>query len=73
LQLLAFGIDSLIEPVSAGILLWRLNVELRRGEVFAENAERKATRIGAELLFALAIYVVISAAWKLWTGQGGEF
>jgi hypothetical protein len=27
-QLLAFGIDSLIELVSAGILLWRLNVEL---------------------------------------------
>jgi hypothetical protein len=25
------------------------------------------------LLFARAIYVVISAGWKLWTGQGGEF
>jgi divalent metal cation (Fe/Co/Zn/Cd) transporter len=72
-QLLAFGIDSLIELVSAGILLWRLNVELRRGEVCAEDAERKATRIGTVLLFAFAIYVVISAGWKLWTGQGGEF
>jgi divalent metal cation (Fe/Co/Zn/Cd) transporter len=73
LLLLAFGIDSLIELVSAGVLLWRLNVELRRGEAFAEGAERTAARIGAVLLFALAIYVVVSAGWKLWTRQGGEF
>jgi divalent metal cation (Fe/Co/Zn/Cd) transporter len=73
LLLLAFGIDSLIELASAGVLLWRLNVELRRGEVFAADAERTAARIGAVLLFALAIYVVAAAGWKLWTRQGGEF
>ena len=54
LLLLAFGIDSLIELGSAGVLIWRLDVELQRGELFAENAERTAARTGAVLLFALA-------------------
>ena len=73
LTLLAFGIDSLIELASAGVLVWRLIVELRDGQAFAESAEHRATRIGGALLFALAIYVVSSAAWKLWTQQGAEF
>jgi divalent metal cation (Fe/Co/Zn/Cd) transporter len=74
ITLLAFGIDSLIELASAGVLIWRLTVELRRGEAFAEeDAERKASRIGGVLLFALAAYVVIAAAWSLWTRQGQEF
>lgn len=73
LLLLAFGIDSLIELASAVVLIWRLDVELRRGEVFAENAERTAARIGAVLLFALAIYVVATAVWKLWSQEGAEF
>jgi divalent metal cation (Fe/Co/Zn/Cd) transporter len=73
LTLMAFGIDSLIELASAAVLLWRLNVELRHGEAFAESAERMASRIGGALLFALAAYVVASAGWKLWTQQGAEF
>lgn len=73
LALTAFGIDSLIELVSAGVLIWRLTVELRHGTVFAETAERTASRIGGALLFALAAYVIASAGWKLWTRQGAEF
>jgi divalent metal cation (Fe/Co/Zn/Cd) transporter len=73
LTLTAFGIDSLIELASATILVWRLTVELRHGQTFAENAERTASRIGGVLLFALAAYVVASAGWKFWTQQGAEF
>ncbi len=73
LTLVAFGIDSVIELASAGILVWRLTIELRHGQIFAESAERKASRIGGGLLFVLAIYVVASAGWKLWTHQGAEF
>jgi divalent metal cation (Fe/Co/Zn/Cd) transporter len=72
-SLLAFGIDSVIEAVSAGVLIWRLTVELRHGEEFSQAAERKASRISAVLLFALAAYVVASAAWSLWTREGQEF
>jgi divalent metal cation (Fe/Co/Zn/Cd) transporter len=73
LTLTAFGIDSLIELASAAVLVWRLTIELRHGQAFAENAERMASRVGGALLFALAAYVVASAGWKLWTQQGAEF
>ena len=72
-SLLAFGIDSLIELASAGVLLWRLTVELRHGRAFAETAERRASRAAGGLLFALALYVVAAAGWKLATQTGEQF
>lgn len=71
--LIAFGIDSVIELASACVLIWRLTVELRRGQVLAEQAERTASRIAGGLLIALAAYVVIAAAWKLSSGTGETF
>ena len=73
LLLFAFGIDSIIEIVSACVLIWRLSVELRRGRAFSEAAERRASRIAGALLFALALYVVAGSAWGLWRHQGAEF
>jgi divalent metal cation (Fe/Co/Zn/Cd) transporter len=72
-SLLAFGVDSLIELASAGVLLWRLTVELHRGQKFAEGAERTASRIAGGLLFALAAYVMSAAGWRIWTQTGGSF
>jgi len=72
-SLIAFGVDSLIELASAGVLIWRLTVELRHGESFAEEAERTASRIGGALLFALAGYVMVAAGSSLWTRQAAEF
>jgi divalent metal cation (Fe/Co/Zn/Cd) transporter len=72
-SLLAFGLDSLIELASAGVLIWRLIVELRHGQAFAESAERTASRVAGGLLFALAAYVVAAAAWSLWTRTGQDF
>src|ERR1700732_280296 len=73
LTLMAFGLDSAIELASAGVLIWRLNVELRHGQGFSERAERTASRIGAVLLFTLAAYIVGGAAWSLWTRHGEAF
>jgi len=73
ITLLAFGIDSLIELVSAVLLIWRLTVELKHGQDFAESAERAASRIGGALLFALSAYVVAAAGWGLWTREGQAF
>jgi divalent metal cation (Fe/Co/Zn/Cd) transporter len=71
--LLAFGLDSVIELISAGVLIWRLTVELRHGQAFSEGVEQRASKIGGALLFALATYVVISAGWSLWTQRAEEF
>jgi divalent metal cation (Fe/Co/Zn/Cd) transporter len=73
LVLLAFGLDSVIELASAGVLMWRLSVELRYGQTFSEGAERVASRIGGTLLFLLATYVTAGAVWNLWERTGQEF
>ena len=73
LSLIAFGADSLIELVSAAVLLWRLHVELRQGAEFPEQVEHRASQIGSALLFALAAYVIVSAAYGLWRREGQEF
>jgi divalent metal cation (Fe/Co/Zn/Cd) transporter len=73
LTLVAFGIDSIIELASALVLVWRLNVELRRGAAFSEAAEERASKIGGALLFALAAYVIGSAGMGLWNRQGADF
>ena len=70
LSLIAFGADSLIELASAGVLLWRLDAEIRRGMEFPESIEQRASRIGGALLFALAAYVVASAAYGLMGARG---
>lgn len=70
--LLAFGLDSVIELASASVLVWRLSSELRHGHAFPERLERRASRIGGALLYALAAYVVLSAGWALWTGAQAE-
>ena len=73
LSLIAFGADSLIELASAGVLLWRLDIEMRRGAEFPESIEQRASRIGGTLLFALAAYVVVSAGYGLWMREGQDF
>src|ERR1700674_5258011 len=73
LTLTAFGLDSVIELISAAVLVWRLTEELRRGEQFSKYAERIASRSGGALLFVLAAYIVLGAAWSLWEHHGGEF
>jgi divalent metal cation (Fe/Co/Zn/Cd) transporter len=73
LVLVAFGLDSVIELASAGVLMWRLSVELRHGQQFSEHAERTASRIAGALLLSLAVYVTIAALWRLSVGAGEEF
>ena len=73
LVLVAFGLDSVVELASAGVLVWRLTVELRQGQAFSERAERVASRMAGWLLILLAAYVVVAAIWRLWSGTGEEF
>ena len=73
ISLIAFGLDSLIELASACVLIWRLDIELWRGQSVAEMAERTASRIGGTLLFVLAAYIVVAAGWRLWNRQAAEF
>ncbi|HEY4782099.1 MAG TPA: hypothetical protein VIH54_09800, partial [Chthoniobacterales bacterium] len=60
LLLEAFGIDSLIELFSAGVLLWRLRVEAggTADETRVEAVERRASKWVGNTLYFLVLYVV---------------
>lgn len=73
ISLEGFGIDSLIELLAGGILLWRLLVEQRGGSAESiEQAERRAAWITAFSLFALALYIVAASAFALITRSRPE-
>ena len=74
LLLIAFGVDSVIELVSAFVLFRRLKKE-PGGQLDIEEAEkleRQASRIAGWLLYLLAIYVVMQAGFSLWTRHAAE-
>jgi divalent metal cation (Fe/Co/Zn/Cd) transporter len=73
ISLTVFGLDSMIELTSAGVLIWRLSSGLRFRREVSEKAERIARQSCGGLLFALAAYVVAAAAWSLSQGEGQEF
>jgi len=60
IALLGFGVDSLIESLSGGILLWRL----QRAETNQER-ERPALILVGVSFFLLALYVAVEAATSL--------
>ena len=61
--LTAFGIDSVIELVTGGVLLWRLATEAR-GDALTrvERAEHRAAWVTGIGLVLLCLYVAITAA-----------
>src|SRR5690606_10294627 len=59
LALVAFGFDSIIEVLSACVVVWQFRGELRGG--FDETRERRALRLIAVTFFVLAAYVAVEA------------
>jgi divalent metal cation (Fe/Co/Zn/Cd) transporter len=71
LLLEAFGIDSVIELFSAGVLLWRLQVEAS-GTATSEQVdfvERRAARLVGYSLYALVAYVVLNSGYGLFIAK----
>jgi hypothetical protein len=64
----SFGLDSVIELVGGGVLLWRLLAEQRgRAGEALELVERRASRVVGWALYALAAYILLNAAISLIT------
>jgi divalent metal cation (Fe/Co/Zn/Cd) transporter len=75
LLLVAFGVDSGIELLSAGVLYGRLLREARAKpgeEAAVERLERRTARFGGCLLHALALYVLLQAGYGLWHRGAAE-
>ena len=67
LLLESFGLDSVVELGSAGVLLWRLRVEAggRADAARVDRAERRAAQVAGYLLYGLAAWVVWNSAQTL--------
>jgi len=66
--LTAFGLDSVIELLTGGTLLWRLVVELRAADLHrVDRAERRAAWLAAVALLVLCLYVAGTSALSLAT------
>jgi len=60
--LTAFGLDSVIELVTGGVLLWRLSTEARGGSMArVERAENRAAWVTGIGLILLCLYIIVSA------------
>jgi len=64
IALVGFGLDSVMETLSAGILLWRLR--LRSETEHGERVERTAHRLVGVCFLVLAGYVAVESARALW-------
>jgi divalent metal cation (Fe/Co/Zn/Cd) transporter len=67
IALVGFGVDSLIESLSGGVLLWRL-----RSHEADERRERRALKLVGISFLILATYVAFEAAKTLWLREPPE-
>jgi divalent metal cation (Fe/Co/Zn/Cd) transporter len=63
IALVGFGLDSVIELMSAGIVIWQL-----RGEIAGQNRQTRAIRLIGVTFFALAAYLAVAGIRDLVTG-----
>ena len=66
IALIGFGLDSFVESLSGGVMIWRFR---KHGKITKEEEERiesKATRLVAYTFFALSSYVIYEAVTKLY-------
>lgn len=64
IALVGFGLDSVIETTSAGILLWRFRADDDAGR--REHVERTAHRLVGACFLLLAAYVAAQSIHALW-------
>lgn len=69
--LLGFGLDSFVESLSAGVVIWRLRVE-RIDPSRADHVEQRALRLIGLTFFALAAFVAVESLRSLTSGTEPE-
>lgn len=72
MALAGFGVDSLIEVASAGIVLWRLKGEFRGGSALSIEREKRATLAIGTLFILLAAVTILASGQQLLSGSHPE-
>ena len=66
IALVGFGLDSFIESLSGGIMIWRFSRHETLTKDEKERIERKAARLVGSTFFVLAAYVLFESVHKLY-------
>ncbi|MDO8427020.1 MAG: cation transporter, partial [Deltaproteobacteria bacterium] len=66
IALIGFGLDSAVESLSGGVVLWRLFKHGKIPEEEEERVERKAIRLVGISFFVLGAYVLFESVRKLY-------
>lgn len=72
IALIGFGLDSAIESISGGVLIWRLKKHGVVSEEEEERVEKLAVRFVGISFFILAAYVLFESAQKLYMREAPE-
>ena len=65
IALIGFGLDSIVESLSGGVLIWRLRQHGRISEEAEERLDKRATRFVAITFFILGLYILFESIKKL--------
>ncbi len=65
IALIGFGLDSIVESLSGGVLIWRLRRHGKISEEAEERLEKRATRFVAITFFILGFYILFESINKL--------
>ncbi len=65
IALIGFGLDSIIESLSGGILIWRLRQHGKLSEADEAKIEKRAVRLVAVSFFVLGVYILEESIRKL--------
>jgi divalent metal cation (Fe/Co/Zn/Cd) transporter len=65
IALIGFGLDSFVESLSGGVMIWRLRKHGKISEGEEDNVEKKAVRFVAYTFFILGAYVLYESIEKL--------
>ncbi|MFC2013541.1 cation diffusion facilitator family transporter [Chloroflexota bacterium] len=65
IALIGFGLDSIVESLSAMVLIWRLRQHGKISEAAEDRIEKRATKFVAITFFILGLYVLFESIKKL--------
>ena len=65
IALTGFGLDSIVESLSGGVLIWRLRRHGQISKEAEERLEKRATRFVAVTFFLLGLYILFESVSKL--------
>lgn len=66
IALVGFGLDSFVESLSGGIMIWRFRAHAGRTPQEEERLEERAIKLVGCTFFILAAYVLYESVEKLW-------